>query len=99
MKANAIYDVLNYKRYCVKQMKRNIKQLNWSTITINVASTALLTINVGSTALYQTKFWLHKNSDGNDTLMTYTVLFIDKQKKKVIDIWLRNKLSFNIITD
>ena len=34
MKNNIIYDVLNYKRYCMNQMKKNIKP-------INVGSTAL----------------------------------------------------------
>ena len=57
MKDNAIYDVLKYKRYCVKQMKRNIKQSNCSTITINVGSIALLAINV-NTALYQDFVWI-----------------------------------------
>ena len=39
MKDKAIYNALKYKRYCVKQMKRNIKRSNWSIITINVGST------------------------------------------------------------
>ena len=80
MKDNAVYDVLKCKLYCVNQMKRNIKQSNRSTLTINVGSTALLTINVGSAALYQTNFCLDKNSDRNNTLVTYIVNWQKKKK-------------------